>query len=216
MESTEITQGLPFVREAVRDFRTTGAVAPSSRQLATRLAAPFARSRAAHPATVLEVGAGTGSVTRALARLLRPADRLDVVEVNPRFVGVLRQALLLDPVLAGVGDQVRVVPGSITEVRLDCRYDAIVSCLPFANFDPAEVRTILDRYVASLLPGGHLTYFGYLGTRVADTVLGNPTAVRHRQVRAVLAEFDQRYGVGHSHVWVNLPPARVRHLQVPR
>jgi phospholipid N-methyltransferase len=210
------TQALPFVREAVRSLRTTGAVAPSSRQLAARLVGPFARSRGASPAAVLEVGAGTGSVTRALARLLRPADRLDVVEVNPRFVGVLRSALVGDPVLASVADQVTVVPGNITDVRLDCRYDAVVSCLPFANFDPAEVRTILAGYVAALVPGGHLTYFGYLGTRLADTVLGKPAAARHREVEAVLAEFDHRYSRGDSVVWANLPPARVRHLQVPR
>jgi phospholipid N-methyltransferase len=213
METTELTQRLPFVREVVRNFHTTGAVAPSSRRLAARLVAPFARSGGA----VLEVGAGTGAVTRALAAVLRPADRLDVVEVNPRFVGVLRRAVLAEPVLAAVANQIRIVPGSVTEVGLDRRYDAIVSCLPFTNFDPEEVRTILRRYVAALAPGGHLTYFGYLGTRAARAVVASrPERDRHRAVAAVLAEFDHRYDARRSTVWANLPPARVRELQVPR
>jgi phosphatidylethanolamine/phosphatidyl-N-methylethanolamine N-methyltransferase len=207
----ETTQSLPFLREVVRDFRTTGAVAPSSRRLAARLCAPVAR--AARPVSVLEVGAGTGVVTRALAGLLGADDRLDVVEVNPRFVGVLRA----DPTLSDAAARIRLLPGCVTEVALGHRYDMVVSGLPFTNFAPGEVRTILRRYVEVLAPGGCLTYFGYLGTRWARAVTGTPAErARHRAVEAVLADADRRYGVRHSIVWSNLPPARVRELRVPR
>jgi phospholipid N-methyltransferase len=205
-----------FLREVVRDFRTTGAIAPSGRHVAARLAAPLARAGSRAPVRVLEVGAGTGPVTRELAALLRPADRLDVVEVNPRFVAVLEHDLRTDRALAAAGDRITVVPGSITEVDLAGRYDVIVSCLPFTNFHPGEVRAILDRYLAVLVPGGHLTYFGYLGTRAARGLLGGRAEVaRHRAVGAVLAEFTGRYGSGRGTVWANLPPARVWHLRAP-
>ncbi|MFH8403698.1 class I SAM-dependent methyltransferase [Streptomyces sp. NPDC018019] len=214
----EVTGPVRFLREAARTPHTTGAVAASSPRLAARLAAPFARElrRSGRPAAVLEVGAGTGPVTRALAGLLRPADRLDVVEINPRFVAALNGALRTDAILAAAAGRIRVVPGSITEVPLDRRYDAIVSGLPFTNFAPDEVRTILDRYLSVLLPGGHLTYFAYLGTAPARALLASRSeAARHRAVADVLTEYGERYGQGRSTVWRNVPPAYVHHLRAP-
>ncbi|MFV5992328.1 class I SAM-dependent methyltransferase [Streptomyces sp. NPDC056231] len=81
-----------FVTEAARGFRITGAVAPSSRRLAGALAAPVIE-RAGQPLDVLEVGAGTGPVTRCLLPLLAPGSTLDVVEANPRFADVLRSVV---------------------------------------------------------------------------------------------------------------------------
>jgi phospholipid N-methyltransferase len=203
-----------FAREAVRTFRATGAIAPSSRHLAGRLAALVAPAR--HPAAVLEVGAGTGAVTRALAARLGPADRLDAVEVNPRFAEVLQTVLATDPALAAVADRVRVIASPIASVRLDRRYDAVISGLPFMNFDAAEVRDILDRYLAALVPGGQLMLYGYLGTTVAGRLVNRGAGVaRQREVSAVLADFEQRYGCGRLVVWSNLPPARIRHLRAP-
>ncbi|WP_086559522.1 class I SAM-dependent methyltransferase [Streptomyces africanus] len=209
---------LTFLREAARTFRTTGAVAPSSGPLATRLAAPLALARAelGGPVSVLEVGAGTGPVTRMLASRLGPADRLDVVEVNPRFVDVLHGALRTDPALSAASDRIRIIAESITEARLGRRYDVIVSCLPFTNFAPDMVRTVLERYFSVLEPGGHLTYFAYLGTEATRALVADRAeAARHRAVAAVLDGFTARYGVGDSLVLRNLPPARVRHLRAP-
>jgi phospholipid N-methyltransferase len=209
---------LAFLREAARTFRTTGAVAPSSGPLAARLAAPLALARAelGGPVSVLEVGAGTGPVTRTLASRLGPADRLDVVEINPRFVDILHDALRTDPALSAASDRIRIIADSITEAGLDRRYDVIVSCLPFANFASYEVRSILDRYFSVLEPGGHLTYFAYLGTRATRALVSDRAeAARHREAAAVLADFTARYGVDDGLVLRNLPPARVRHLRAP-
>lgn len=206
-----------FLREAARTFRTTGAVAPSSRHLADRLAAPmWPSSMVRRPAAVLEVGAGTGPVTRALAALTGPADRLDAVEINPRFVEILSGSLRTDPVLAPAADRIRILSGSITEMRLDRDYDVIVSCLPFTNFAPDLVRSILDRYLSVLVPGGHLTFFAYLGTHALRTAFSSRTeAARHREVGAVLDTFARQHGGRQSVVWRNLPPARVWHLRTP-
>ncbi|MEV0278950.1 methyltransferase domain-containing protein [Streptomyces sp. NPDC050610] len=207
-----------FLREAARTFRATGAVAPSSRHLADRLAAPVRQSVMARrrPTAILEVGAGTGPVTRALAALSGPADRLDAVEINPRFVQVLSDSLRTDPVLAAAADRIRILPGSITTMRFDRDYDVIVSCLPFANFEPDQVRSILSRYLSVLVPGGHLTFFSYLGTHAVRTAFSSRAeSARHREAGAVLGEFARRHGGRQSVVWRNLPPARVWHLRAP-
>ncbi|EHR63636.1 phospholipid N-methyltransferase [Saccharomonospora cyanea NA-134] len=218
-ESATLAGRLAFLREATRTFRTTGAIAPSSAGLAARLAERLAgeRHRSHRPLSVLEVGAGTGSVTRTLAGLLGPQDRLDVVELNPRFVDLLDRALVTDPALCAASGDIRIVPGSITRLELGRRYDVIVSCLPFANFEPGEVQEIMDRYLSLLVPGGHLSYFRYLGTRVLRTLLpGRAEIVRHRSVTALLTGIESRYGTGGGVVWGNLPPARVVHLRSER
>ncbi|MFI9201370.1 class I SAM-dependent methyltransferase [Streptomyces sp. NPDC053048] len=215
---THPAAGPVFLREAVRTFRATGAVAPSSRPLAERLAAPLVRARACRrPVAVLEVGAGTGPVTRVLAGAVGPADRLDVVEINPRFVEILNRALRTDPSMAAAADRIRIIPESITEMRIDHRYDVIVSCLPFSNFEPEEVRAILRRYLSALVPGGHLTFFGYLGTHATRSLVGSRReAARHRAVAGLLDDFTGRHACRESVVWRNLPPARVWHLRAPK
>ncbi|WP_129294980.1 class I SAM-dependent methyltransferase [Streptomyces lydicus] len=213
-----------FFREAARSRHTTGAVAPSGSPLARRLAAPLPAPGGRSPLRVLEVGAGTGTVTRALAERIGPGDRLDTVEVNPRFVRLLTEALQTDPVLAAASDRIRIVPESICHTPLPVHsYDVIVSCLPFMNFSPDMVRSLLERYMAALVPGGHLTYFSYLGTLSLRTLFAQRTeATRYRAVAAVLADFSARYGGGDgggdggSVAWRNLPPARVTHLRTPQ
>jgi phosphatidylethanolamine/phosphatidyl-N-methylethanolamine N-methyltransferase len=213
-QDTAAYAGLTFAREAVRTFRATGAIAPSSRRLADRLAETVGSTP--EGIAILEVGAGTGAVTRALAARLGPADRLDAVEVNPRFADMLRSALAVDPALAAVSDRVRVITESITEMKMDRRYDAIISGLPFMNFEPAEVLEILDAYLEALVPGGQLAIYGYLGTQVARRFAGSrAAAARQRVVGDMLSDFERRYGRDRVVVWGNLPPARVRYLQVP-
>ncbi|WP_078588329.1 MULTISPECIES: class I SAM-dependent methyltransferase [Streptomyces] len=218
---------LLFLAEALRTFRDTGALAPSGTALVNALVVPVT-SRPDRPISVLEVGAGTGVVTRRLAQVLRPGDRLHVVEANPRFAERLRE----DPVLAarrpGVGLRLSACrverlseepeePGDPQEPgEPGERYDVIVSGLPFTNFTPAQVRDILDLYLRLLAPGGELTYFGYLGTTAARTLTSGPRrGARHREVVRLLRRFEAAYGLGERTVWRNLPPARAYLLRSP-
>ncbi|MFD9911063.1 class I SAM-dependent methyltransferase [Streptomyces sp. NPDC059063] len=207
--------GWSFLIEAARDLRTTGAVAPSGRALARMLADPL-RGAAGRPLTVLEAGAGTGSVTRALIPLLSSGSRLDIVEANPRFAARLRTLTRTDPLLAGAAERVRVHEGAVESLETGRRYDVIVSGLPFTNFAPEHVELIMERYLDLLHPGGTLTYFAYRGTRTARSLLSSRvSAGRHRAVERVLAGYQRRYATGRWTVWGNLPPAYVWQLRVP-
>ncbi|MFJ6381509.1 class I SAM-dependent methyltransferase [Kitasatospora sp. NPDC092039] len=218
---------LLFLAEALRAFHDTGALAPSGPELVNALVVP-ATSRPNRPISVLEVGAGTGAVTRRLAQVLRPGDRLHVVEANPRFADRLRG----DPVLAarhpGVGLRLSAcrieelaeyrppLPAGAEPEDGAQRYDVIVSGLPFTNFEPAQVRDILDLYLRLLAPGGELTYFGYLGTTTARLLASGPRrGARHRAVVRLLRRFEATYGLGERTVWRNVPPARAHLLRAP-
>ncbi len=199
--------GWAFLREAVRDLRTTGAVAPSGRALAQALAAPV-RARAPHPIDVLEAGAGTGAVTRVLLRQLPRGARLDVVEANPRFAARLRELVAGHP-----ASRVTVHQAYVEELATERRYDVIVSGLPLTNFTPAQVDRIIARYLELLHPGGTLTWFAYLGTRRARALVATRAEVhRHAMVERALAARLRGRTTECRTVLANLPPARVWQL----
>lgn len=198
-----------FVCQALRDFTSIGAVAPSSGRLAADLTLPVAAL--AGPSRILEVGAGTGPATRALVPALPVGSQLDVVESNKRFTAVLEDIVASNPAVTG-----RVHCIDIEDHVADEPYDGIVSALPLTNFAPDTVRRILGRYLDLLVPGGWLTYFAYLGTRHARQFFASPPeAQRHRAAEEVMNQFVNDYGVRQRRVWWNLPPATVHYLRRP-
>ncbi|MCX4767414.1 methyltransferase domain-containing protein [Streptomyces sp. NBC_01275] len=208
-------EGWMFLIEAARDLRTTGAIAPSGKALARALTDPV-RAQAPHPLAVLEVGAGTGPVTRALIPQLSRGSRLDIVEANPRFAERLRTLVTAHPHLTDTSAQVNVHQTYVEQLETDQRYDVIVSGLPLTNFTPVQVERIMARYLELLHPGGTLTYFAYLGTRKARALTASRAeARRHAAVDEIMAAYQRTYATGRWTVWANLPPAYVWHLRRP-
>lgn len=194
-----------FLRRAVQAPGTVGAVVPSGRALVDALVAPVLE-RAGRPVAVLEVGAGTGPVTRRLVQELGAGDRLDVVECDPVFLPALHE------VVAGARCAVRVHGCRVEDLPAGPRYDVVVSALPLTNFPVAGVRAVLDRFDDLLAPGGTLVRFGYLGSAAARVLVAGPAEVaRHREVQRLL---DGRGG-SRRRVWANLPPAAVVRVQAP-
>ena len=74
-----------FLQEFRRNFHSTGALAPSGQRLARTLAHYVNHRTDDRPKRILEVGPGTGAVTRQIIRRMHPADRLDLVEINEAF-----------------------------------------------------------------------------------------------------------------------------------
>lgn len=206
-----------FVQQAVRTFRATGAVAPSSRALGHALARFVdEREKPDAPLAIMEAGAGTGAVSRVIAQHMREGDTIDMVESNPEFAGRLADQLATDPDLNPIADSATVHQMLVTDLGTDRSYDVIISGLPFANFTAEEVREILEYYFTVLRPGGHLSLFGYLYTKQIKAVVA-PREDYLRQARSswVVEEWVNRYGIGTERVLANLPPAWIQHLRRP-
>ncbi|MFC4565114.1 class I SAM-dependent methyltransferase [Nocardiopsis mangrovi] len=206
-----------FVRQAFRTFRATGAVAPSGPALAHSLARFIdEREDPEAPLSIMEAGAGTGPVSRAIAEHMRDGDTVDLVESNPDFADYLRGLLVTDPHLSALGDRARVHQCLVNDLGPDKRYDVIISGLPFANFTASEVREIMEYYFSVLRPGGHLSFFGYLYTKQVKAVIA-PRADYLRQAQSswVVEEWVNRYGIGTERILPNLPPAWIHHLRKP-
>jgi len=202
-----------FIREFRRSVRDTGAVLPSSRFLARALAREVRKPRS--PARILEVGPGTGSVTRAIVRAMLPEDRLDAVELNGQFVGLLRQRLARDPAFSLRRQQVEVIHAPVQELLGEGVYDFIVSGLPMNNFPASQVREIFRAYNRLLKPGGTLSYYEYVLIRQLKTPFVNRRERRRLyRVGRVVGRYIEAFQVSREKVLMNVPPAVVRHLRL--
>lgn len=206
-----------FFQEFFRTFRDTGSVIPSAPALCNALTRYVdRRDDPDAPLDILEVGAGTGPVSTAIARKMAGKDTLELVESNERFVERLRALLEEDPDLSRVADRTTLHHCRVTELDRTERFDVIVSGLPFANFTAGEVREIFEFYLDVLRPGGHLSFYGYLGTKQIKAVFA-PRAAYLQQARSswVVEEYVAGYGVDEERIFANIPPAWIFHLRKP-
>jgi phospholipid N-methyltransferase len=203
-----------FLREFRRNFHYTGAIAPSSRYLARALARFVGMG--AEPQRVLEVGPGTGAVTRRIIQRLRPDDRLDLVELNESFVARLRERFKVDPEFRPVAERTRVLHQRVEELPEGPTYDLIVSGLPLNNFSAADVRHILATFRLLCRPGGMLSFFEYIGVRPLRSLVSRQTErKRLREVGQVLRELLKGSEIRRECILPNLPPAWVHHVRLP-
>jgi phosphatidylethanolamine/phosphatidyl-N-methylethanolamine N-methyltransferase len=201
-----------FLRQYRRRFETTGAVAPSSRFLARALASPLQQHPG--PSRVLEVGPGTGAVTRRIVRLLKPHDQFDLVELNESFVQILNHRFAHDRDFHRVADRSRVHQCPIQEFHSDQPYDFIICGLPFNNFPPDLVRQIFQSFFELLAPGGVLSYFEYMYMRRLRKVVSNRQGREQLgALEVVLNDYLGRFRFRRDWVFVNVPPAWVQHLK---
>lgn len=202
-----------FLRECRRHFQNTGSLLPSSRFLARALVAELRKPRG--PARILEVGPGTGSVTREIIRFMQPGDRLDAVEINGRFIELLQQRFRQERAFHQRRDQVEVIHAAVEDLLGEGVYDFIVSGLPLNNFPVAQVRTIYRAYDRLLKPGGTLTYYEYVLIRQLKTPFVNRRERRRLyRVGRVVGNFIRDHQVRREGVLMNVPPAIVRHLRL--
>ncbi len=71
----------------IKHIRRTGAIAPSSSFLVREMIQGMLalKSKAQQPLRILELGPGTGVITKAIIAHMSPDDHLDVVELDPKF-----------------------------------------------------------------------------------------------------------------------------------
>ena len=206
---------IQFLSLAFRNMRTVGTICPSSPMLSRELAA--AAIEAERPKRVLEVGPGTGPVTKEILRSLRPGDTFDIVELSSDFCRDLEGKVLAPWRDGRGGATVRLHNVSIQDVELEAgSYDCVVCGLPFNNFESGLVESIMHRMLDLLRPGGELTYFCYLG---AKAMKGSISDERGRDNLRAIKRIEDELHLTHSGsrkvVLANFPPAEVRRLRKP-
>ena len=203
-----------FWREFRQNFHTTGAVLPSGRSLARSLSRYVAGTTSGR--RILEVGPGTGAVTREIVRRLHADDRLDLVELNEQFVRRLQLRFEQELPFSAARDRARILHQSVESLPDVESYDLIVSGLPLNNFSVADVERILEVLMRLLRPGGTLSFFEYIGLRkLKSTFSSQRERTRLQGVGHALRRLLVPHEVRRDWVWPNVPPAWVHHIRRP-
>jgi len=199
-----------------RGFRdaidSVGAIWPTLSVAGQAMAAEFACRIG--PRRVLEVGAGTGSITAEIVRHMGPDDELVLCELNPQFVTYLRQRLEQDPLFLPHRGQITLHHMDVLEIDINERFDFIISAIPFTNCPAAVVKEIFECYQTILKPDGVLSFIEYAYVRSFKQHLLTPAA---REQAAMVNRVMEQVLEGHlfrrDFVLRNLPPVWIRHLR---
>ena len=179
-----------FLKRWLRRPFAMGAVIPSGRLLAEAMARATVQALDGRPGHVVELGAGTGEVTKALLAAGIAPSRLALVERDPELASFLRRHFTEPKIIEG--DAAR-LPKLLAD-NATTPIAAVVSSLPLLSLPTEIVNGIVHGVFEALPRGGALVQFTYGPTPPV------PRALRE-QLRLV--------GTRGRRIWRNVPPAVV-------
>jgi phosphatidylethanolamine/phosphatidyl-N-methylethanolamine N-methyltransferase len=190
-----------FFSEALRSLSVTAALFPSSRFLASALLRPIDFSAAS---VIVELGVGTGAITKEILRRLKPNAVLLGVDLNPAFVTHVGQTTQDPRFIPILGQAERL--GTLLSQHGISRADAIVSSLGLTSMHSSQRSTIMTQAAAHLTRSGVLTQYQYLHANGEPNWVSSLGLMRFPEKEFLKAHF--RHVASERVIW-NLPPARV-------
>jgi len=123
---------LDFLKQFILHPRSIGAIVPSSKSLAEAMLDPIDFARAEH---IVELGPGTGAVTKSILRRMGKNATLTVVELNPDFCTML--SAIDDHRLTIVNGDARSLSSTVKKA------DYIISSLPLNTLNDEDRSRII-------------------------------------------------------------------------
>lgn len=205
MGGSTIGEAVSFFVQMLKRPAVVGAVAPTSEMAASAMVAhiPKVPGIDRH---IIEVGAGTGSITKELVKQLQPGDTLDLVELDEGLADILVKRF-------GTHPQINVLQMSITDWRPAYKYDAMVMSVPFNALPIGITKSIWEHCLQLLKPGATTSYISYmLFPHIKEFLLQGKEKENYRANRQFMADLRKKYLSGHVEIMANLPPADVFYL----
>jgi phosphatidylethanolamine/phosphatidyl-N-methylethanolamine N-methyltransferase len=172
-----------FLKALVHNPREIGALFPSSPFLAKEMAGHAIKNR---EGVVVELGAGTGVVTKALLQSGVRADNIIVIESSSDMVKKLRRRFPTIQIIEGnAADLLTLLAFEKREVH------TVISSLPLRSLRKSTTKSILQQINTLLSKEGRYIQFTY--SFYEDQFFS-------------LANFQR---IISKRIWMNLPPARV-------
>ena len=199
---------LVFLKQFFVEFQNTGAFCRSSQHAAKALTVPLRADR--EPVRILELGPGTGAITKRILADMIVGDELTECEINPHFMKALQDKLEFNPDFQKHRDRVSFFLGAAQDLPDSVKYDVIICCLPFLNFDIQTVRDIFDKIRSVSKAETVMTYFEYLGIRD----IGKFLSPRLRDINDFLTDVYRRQRIRQERVWLNFLPMNIHTLRI--
>jgi phosphatidylethanolamine/phosphatidyl-N-methylethanolamine N-methyltransferase len=195
-----------FVKRFLSSPSAIGSLFPSSQKLGLCMAQKPPLARCA-PLRYLEVGAGSGALTRSLVKRMQRGDWMDIVENDPKFCISLRRQFAHH-------SNVAVHEMSILDFE-GKNYDILISSLPLNAFRAHMVGDILKKYERLVKREGYLSYYEYLGLeKIKRILLFGKRASDFHEVQVLKGAFENKYRKEEDKIWWNFPPARIIHCKM--
>lgn len=164
--------------------KSVGAIMPTS-SITARSMASLVNPESELP--VLELGPGTGAITRAILARGVPPSKLVSVEFSPEFHQKLKLDFPQVHFILGNAFELKATLGAFHAMRFDC----VISGIPLLNFPVAERVALIEDLLDRLPSGRPVVQFSYGPTSPVPPRSGNFEVVHH--------DFVMR----------NVPPARL-------
>ena len=160
---------IEFLKESLKNIRTTGTITRSSKTLCKRMIkyADFKDAK-----VLVELGAGDGVITKHILKKMEKDTKLLCFEVNPEFCKLLRS--INDPRLLVVEDSAENLEKYL-KLHDFKEVDAVISAIPFVSLPDELGLSIIGECARFLKKGGFFTQMHYslLAKKLYQKVFGN-------------------------------------------
>jgi phospholipid N-methyltransferase len=196
-QESRLADTLLFTRKLLVKGRQIAAINPSGAAISRTMARQVDFSQ---PGVIVELGAGTGAITKAIIENLQPHHRLILVEIDPDFVEILRQRF----------PQYTVIKGDATRMAE-----------PLANLGVKQVKYVFSGLATPSLPVRGQERLHHWMRQMLDpgATFAQITFIpQHAPWRHVYQRYYARlfHEVHFTPVWRNVPPGGVfccRHIR---
>lgn len=200
-----------FAKGFFKNPTNVGSPFPCSSSVGYELVKYIKRAMEYHPSRplrILEVGAGTGGISNVLARILRPIDQLDLIEISSDYCKMLQKKFEFSPGIS-------VHCTAFHEYNSEASYDFIISTLPLNSFNPELINKTINHFKKLIKPGAILSYVSIAGMAQAKQYLSlGKTSQKYAHANNLLKKFRNKYQISATTIMANCPPLRIYHLQI--
>lgn len=179
----------------LKDLKQVGAIAPSSKFLAKDLVKQMRDQLSrtpCQPLNILEIGPGTGPLTKQIARLVRPEDHVDVVEIHDHFYDIVNDKFS--------GPNIEVHHKDILNFNSHRTYDYIFSSLPYEAMPERLIQNIWKKKLDLCSSKAYICYFKYVSFRKFKCNFEEAVVRKYQSNKKIVLR--------------NLPPAKLYTLEI--
>lgn len=201
-----------FSKEFIRSFKTTGSVCPTSQWAAKEMVKPLAdriinNNNNNNAYKILELGPGTGSVTRWILKEMNFQDSLSICEINERFMASLKKTISNNPYYLSHQSRIDFHCCPMQSLKTDKKFDLIVCAIPFLNLNTKLVAEIYNKISDLSHQGTQLTFYQYIGLRqLGKHLLSNKSRSRLRELDNLLSAIENNHCIRKKIIWRNFLP----------
>jgi len=211
--SKKIGELIAFLKEGITKFHDTGSLCSTTRYAGEALSTPLKLPR--KPMKILEVGAGTGSVTNVILDMLIEGDHFVTCEINQKFLPLLESRVKAHSSYQYQDRTISVFAGPIQDLTEENNFDVIICALPFLNFSVQLTQEIFLKLARLSTSETVMTYYQY----IALHLLGKLISLRERRDR--LRELERFFEIVHQQcfksrmrIWRNVLPINIYTLKM--